>query len=201
MNTTPGLSPEGRLIETARDDAELSIREAARRAGYSEGWWRQVIERFREGADPLPAKTVARFAAAVDVTPEQMEAEGRRPDAARELRTLLERRASAPPRPPRTFRWTPADAGVISPEEEDEITPHATMFLRAIIRAEDAGLDPAEATGGQLFPDRPELALAFDTARQRDPWEVAIWTAAKGLLAWEKDVAARRSGRQGSAGA
>lgn len=201
MNTTPGLSPEGRLIETAREDADLSIREAARRAGYSEGWWRQVIERFREGAGPLPAKTVARFAAAVDVTPEQMEAEGKRPDAARELRTLLERRASAPPRPPRTFGWTPAGAGVISSEEQAEMMPQATTILTAVIRAQDKGADPSLLTGTDLFPDQPHLALAWDTARQRDQWEVAIWTAAKGLLAWERDVAARRQGRHGSAGA
>ena len=73
---------------------KLSVREAARRAGISEGWWRQVVRGYQplKGGGKAPmtgsAATVAAMAQVVGVTPEQLEAVGRG-DAAEELRTLL----------------------------------------------------------------------------------------------------------------
>jgi hypothetical protein len=93
MNTPPDPPPEGVLIESARRDAELSVRESARRAGISEGWWRQVVKGSQSvpgGAyvpvRGVPAKTIAKMATAVGLSPERMEAEGRRPDAAAQMR-------------------------------------------------------------------------------------------------------------------
>ena len=93
MTRPPEPPPEGVLIESARRDAKLSVREAARRAGISEGWWRQVVKGYQSlsggsfgAVRAVPAETVAKMARAAGVTPEQMEGEGRRPDAAKILR-------------------------------------------------------------------------------------------------------------------
>jgi hypothetical protein len=74
----------------------MSAREAARRAGISEGLWRQVaggyvIRRGRVTRVNGPDGTVAAMAAAVGVTPAQLAAAGR-PDAAAALLDLLARR-------------------------------------------------------------------------------------------------------------
>jgi hypothetical protein len=93
MTRPPEPPPEGVLIESARRDAKLSVREAARRAGISEGWWRQVVKGYQSLSGgsfgtvrDVPADTVAKMAKAAGVTPEQLEGEGRRPDAAKILR-------------------------------------------------------------------------------------------------------------------
>lgn len=94
MTTKPEPQPEGKLITDARKRARLSGREAARRAGISEGRWRQIVNGYMvvtKGVySPVvgaPADTVARMAHSVDVTPEQLEEAGRA-DAAEELRKL-----------------------------------------------------------------------------------------------------------------
>jgi Helix-turn-helix domain len=100
--STPDQPPEGILIESARRRAGLSVREAARRAGISEGWWRQIVKGYQSlsggnrGEVKGPPDTVAGMARVVGVTPEQMETEGQRPDAAREMRKDL---PPAAPRP------------------------------------------------------------------------------------------------------
>ncbi len=94
MTTKPDPQPEGKLITEARKRARLSGREAARRAGISEGRWRQIVNGYMvvtKGVySPVvgaPAETIARMAQSVDVTPEQLESVGRA-DAADELRKL-----------------------------------------------------------------------------------------------------------------
>jgi transcriptional regulator with XRE-family HTH domain len=94
MSTKPEPQPEGKLITDARKRARLSGREAAKRAGISEGRWRQIVNGYMvvtKGVySPVvgaPADTIARMAQSVDVTPEQLEAAGRA-DAAEELRRL-----------------------------------------------------------------------------------------------------------------
>lgn len=86
--SSPPRPPYGELIEEARAAARLSKREAARRAGISDAWWRYVIA-GRQGETPVPGspETVAAMARAVGVTPERLETEGQRPDAAEILRT------------------------------------------------------------------------------------------------------------------
>lgn len=68
----------------------LSAREAARRAGLSEGRWRQITAGYQVVSPGVyaqvhgPAGTVARMAAVVGVTPAQLRTAGR-PDAAEAL--------------------------------------------------------------------------------------------------------------------
>jgi hypothetical protein len=70
--------------------AKLSAREAARRAGISEGRWRQIAAGYQVVSAGVyapvhgPAQTLARMAAVVGVTPAQLTEAGR-PDAAQAL--------------------------------------------------------------------------------------------------------------------
>jgi hypothetical protein len=86
----PDPSPWGAAIAAACRQAGLSARAAARRAGISEGRWRQITGGYqvvRPGVYvPVrgPAQTVARMAAVAGLTPAQLTAAGR-DDAARVL--------------------------------------------------------------------------------------------------------------------
>jgi len=70
--------------------AKLSAREAARRAGISEGRWRQIASGYQVVSAGVyapvrgPAGTLARMASVAGVTPAQLRRAGR-PDAARVL--------------------------------------------------------------------------------------------------------------------
>lgn len=61
----PDTTPLGELIEQAREEKGLSKREAARRAGISEGRWRQVVSGQQKSGNvtirvnPRPATIVA----------------------------------------------------------------------------------------------------------------------------------------------
>src|SRR4051812_15216413 len=73
----PTPPPEGELITAAlkRIRPKMSVREAARRAGISEGWWRQVVQGYQplRGGLRAPmrgsAEVVAAMAKVVGVTP------------------------------------------------------------------------------------------------------------------------------------
>ena len=90
MPTRPAPPPWGALITTALRQAGLSAREAARRAGLSEGRWRQITSGYQVVSAGVyapvrgPEATVARMAAVAGVTPAQLELAGR-PDAAAAL--------------------------------------------------------------------------------------------------------------------
>ena len=95
METRPEPTPEGKLIDDAAALADISIREAARRAGISYGRWRQIVKGFQNVSPGVyapvrnaPAKTIAKMAAAVDVSPAQLTEAGR-DDAAAILAGLL----------------------------------------------------------------------------------------------------------------
>ena len=145
MNGHPEPPPEGALIEAARREAGLSVREAARRAGISEGWWRQVVKGYQSmaggGHGPVhaPADTVAKMAAVVGVTPEQMKGEGQRPDAAEAIR-----HERATPAPQKTGIRV-IDEGAT----EQELAPFVWQIEREVEEAERKfGPDPA---GEQVF--------------------------------------------------
>jgi transcriptional regulator with XRE-family HTH domain len=78
----------GVLITAALRAAGISAREAARRAGISEGRWRQICGGYQVVSPGVyaqvrgPAATLARMATVAGVTPEQLTAAGR-DDAAR----------------------------------------------------------------------------------------------------------------------
>jgi hypothetical protein len=99
MPNRPEPPPWGALITDSLRRARLSAREAARRAGISEGRWRQIAGGYQVVSAGVyapvrgPAATLARMAAVVGVTPAQLRQVGRA-DAAREL-TAAPARATA----------------------------------------------------------------------------------------------------------
>lgn len=90
MSERPLPPPWGALLTQALGRAGLSAREAARRAGISEGRWRQIAGGYQVVSAGVyapvrgPADTLARMAAVVGVTPAQLR-RAQRPDAARAL--------------------------------------------------------------------------------------------------------------------
>jgi hypothetical protein len=98
----PHQQPEGELIDRLRKSRlpKMSATKAANLAGMSEGWWRQLIKghQARNGLY-IPAvaadDTLARMAAVVGATPEQLEDVGR-DGAAVVLRALLSNPPSNP---------------------------------------------------------------------------------------------------------
>ncbi|HZR50057.1 MAG TPA: helix-turn-helix transcriptional regulator [Streptosporangiaceae bacterium] len=105
MDARPEPPPEGVLIAAALKDARISVREAARRAGISEGWWRQVVNGYQSlsggayGTVRAPAETLARMAQAAGVTADDLTAAGRA-DAAAELDRLGSGASAGPPAAP-----------------------------------------------------------------------------------------------------
>jgi transcriptional regulator with XRE-family HTH domain len=90
MSPRPAPPPWGALLSQALGRANLSAREAARRAGISEGRWRQIASGYQVVSAGVyapvrgPAATLARMAAVAGVTPAQLRRAGR-PDAAQAL--------------------------------------------------------------------------------------------------------------------
>jgi len=104
-------TPEGQLVRRVREMAvpRLSIRAAAASIGMSPEQWGYAERGYtpgRGGKPPRrfrpPTATLARMAHAVGVTPERLEHEGGRPDAADILHDMLrsEPQQSGSPAPP-----------------------------------------------------------------------------------------------------
>src|SRR5580693_4396537 len=97
MTERPEPPPWGALITAALASEGISAREAARRAGLSEGRWRQITGGYQVVSPGIyaevrgPAATVARMAAAAGVTAAQLRAAGR-DDAAKVLATQRDRK-------------------------------------------------------------------------------------------------------------
>lgn len=94
----PRPTPEGKLIRQVRSLSipKLSIPAAAARIGLSAEQWGYVERGYypaRDGNPPRPfsppAATLAKMAHALRITPERLETEGQRPDAAENLREIL----------------------------------------------------------------------------------------------------------------
>lgn len=90
MSQRPDPPPWGALITSALRRGGMSARQAARRAGISEGRWRQisggyqVVRPGEYAAVRGPAGTLARMAAVAGVSPDELREAGRA-DAARAL--------------------------------------------------------------------------------------------------------------------
>ncbi len=90
MTDRPEPPPWGTLITAALRSAGISAREAARRAGISEGRWRQISSGYQVVSPGVyarvrgPAATLAKMAAVADVTAAELRASGRA-DAAEAL--------------------------------------------------------------------------------------------------------------------
>jgi hypothetical protein len=182
MQERPEQPPEGRLIAEAADRMNLSIREAARRAGISYGRWRQIVTGYQNvspgsyAAVHAPARTLARMAAVTGITAERLETEGRRPDAALELAEILRQRADAPEpaaRLPGLHRNGDLFPG-LSPGLKAEVEPHFRE-IEARIRVAEAARPEQVLTGSMVFPDRPQDAARWDglAARGYTTWQLA----------------------------
>jgi transcriptional regulator with XRE-family HTH domain len=97
MTERPEPPPWGALITAALASQGISAREAARRAGLSEGRWRQITAGYQVVSPGVyahvrgPAGTLAKMAAVVGVTPAQLRSAGR-DDAASVLAGRLDRK-------------------------------------------------------------------------------------------------------------
>jgi transcriptional regulator with XRE-family HTH domain len=101
----PPPPPEAALIRVALDAAGFTAREAAARAGISKARLSQIAGGYETRGDVakvVHAKpgTLARVARHLGITPEQLETEGQRRDAAEVLREILRREPAAEPEPP-----------------------------------------------------------------------------------------------------
>src|ERR1700728_1044363 len=82
MAERPSPPPWGVLLTRALADAQLSAREASRRAGISEGRWRQIASGYQVVSRGVyapvhgPAETLARTAAVAGVTRPQLTGAG-----------------------------------------------------------------------------------------------------------------------------
>ena len=168
MDHRPDQPPEGKLIEAAARDLDLSIREAARRAGISYGRWRQITSGYQNVSPGsyaevrAPAKTLARMAAVVNVTPGQLTEAGRE-DAARILAE------------------TPAAIPVPGPA----LVPDVKLARDGRSMLENAPPDIAAAISAHLEPILRLVATALldeecllpGSAVFRDPERQALWDA------------------------
>jgi hypothetical protein len=102
VDKRPEPPPEGRLLSEALERSGMSIRQASAKAGISYGRWRQIASGVQNASPGSwakvvgPARTVARMAQVVGVTPEEM-AEAGREDVAQAMREGTSRHLSAVP--------------------------------------------------------------------------------------------------------
>ena len=171
MTEPPAPPPYGVLIEAARKDARLSARVAARRTGISEGWWRQVVRGYQtlsggaHGEVTGPAETVAAMAHTVGVTPEQLESEGERPDAAEALRHHEPGASTgAAPDSPGGIDW-PIPPREGTPFTDLTLADAAEFAYEAYGRLRDLRRQGIERpAGAQVYPDDSTAAFGYDTA-------------------------------------
>jgi transcriptional regulator with XRE-family HTH domain len=117
---TPPVPPYGELIEEVREGAGISMKRAADLADVSKQTWNDVVK----GRTAAPrARTVARMADAVGLSPERLESEGGHPAAAKALREILGRRPVPVP-PAAAIAFVP-----LSLEGDEETVARAIMDL------------------------------------------------------------------------
>jgi hypothetical protein len=161
MEQRPEQPPEGKLIGDAAARLELSIREAARRAGLSYGRWRQICQGYQNVSPgsfaPVhaPAKTVAKMAKVVGVTPAQLAKAGRE-DAAEALAGLQQPVAAAPEPPGETPDPGESTVGQVSTAVIRAAVPATVRQIWTRVR-HDLAATPAGCT---LFAD-PAQARAW----------------------------------------
>ena len=174
MDQRPEQPPEGRLLADAAERHRLSIREAARRAGLSYGRWRQITPGYQNVSPGsyavvrAPARTLARMAGVVGVTPAQMEAAGRA-DAAEVMRegTVVPLPTAVVPRTPlaETIALHRGESDVF-PQMDEAMTAMVERHLPAVEAAVISAAidsDTPVPRGEQVFPGAPHEAERWDT--------------------------------------
>ena len=163
MDTRPAPLPEGKLIGDAAARHGLSLREAARRAGISYGRWRQIVTGYQNvspgefAAVHAPARTLAKMAQVVGVTPEQLAKAGRT-DAAEAMQDSHNGTTTG------RFRLIPGDSGAF---RDQGVNARALELVAGVLRPDAAGLRAAisaagpGATGDDIFDDAA-LARIWD---------------------------------------
>jgi transcriptional regulator with XRE-family HTH domain len=145
MDQRPEQPPEGRLLADAAERHSLSVREAARRAGLSYGRWRQITSGYQNVSPgsyaPVraPARTLARMAHVVGVTPGELTAAGRE-DAASALEEIRRREGANVLLPTAVVapRERKLAALTLSAEDEAALPPYLATVNRDLYAA--AGL-------------------------------------------------------------
>jgi transcriptional regulator with XRE-family HTH domain len=207
----PGPTPEGQLIRQVRDLSipRLSIRAAAKRIGLSAEQWGYVERGYRPagaGQPPRPfsppAATLAKMAHALRITPERLESEGQRPDAAKILREILHHEAEAADaaRAAQTLTVTKSNT-IESPPMTDAARiaaarPYADEIWQRVLDLTARGI--TSPTGEQVFPGKHEYADArtWDDPNLRRTFTMSqlVW-----LLADIRRAEAERSRRADTA--
>jgi transcriptional regulator with XRE-family HTH domain len=190
MDTETAVAPpEARLIRAAREAAGLTAAKAAAKTGgvVSPVYWRDV-ERGTGGrrGKRVPvrgsARVIAHMALAVTLTPDRMETEGERPDAAEVLREILRSR-----QPDALERTVDPDVQAARARAETASTEDAPaiLFPDDLVRQDmwRTITDPrlpvdeklAAVAGPALFPgDRAKQAIvAADIIGREKPAEMA----------------------------
>ena len=181
----PGATPEGQLIRRVRDLSipKLTIRAAAERIGLSTEQWGYIERGYRParaGEPPRPfsppAATLAKMAHALRITPERLESEGQRPDAAEILREILHREVEAAdaatpaalPVPAGPPGWMAEDAARSAANR-----PYADRIRGALDLLRIQGV--TDPTGEQLFGEG--TADAQDWDKYADDWDIRdrVW--------------------------
>jgi len=133
----PQPPAEALLIRLARDAGRLTVPAAARAAQISKARWAQIeagYETRKDGYHPVraPAGTLAHMARAVGISPERLETEGERPDAAGVLREIMRGHE-----PPPALAVPSPDGPAQSPGSEsvDGLTPEEARITREFIEA------------------------------------------------------------------
>jgi transcriptional regulator with XRE-family HTH domain len=183
----PPAPPEGVIIRLAREAAGISIADAAKRAGVSVPRWSQIEtgSEIRHGtASPVTGRagTIARMAHAVPgITPERLETEGRRPDAAEVLREILrEHPALVIPGP-----GEEVPRSDFTDDDDPELIPHLTSVQKDVYRA--AGLQP--------IPGLPPDDTSLDDLAGRMPGHL-IFTTDVEIAVWDSDRLTTRQKRR-----
>jgi hypothetical protein len=175
--TEPQRPPHGILIESARLAAGISLAQAVRLAGVAKDTWINTVRgRNGEGGEyRARPRTVARMARAAGVTPERLETEGERPDAAAILREMDRAPLHSVPPPPEGAHPAPRRRQGLEfdPATRRAIRPHLAhledrVLIAAIAEARRRGTtvtgvlgedfrDPSWVPSGDaVFPPPPE---------------------------------------------
>lgn len=162
-------TPEGGLIRSARNRAipKISIPSAAARVGISAEHWGNIERGYKSVAANEPRVPVeaspelmAKMAAVVRVTPEQMETEGRRSDAAAIMREMP--------------RSEVAYARAAKPSHGDTPPLIAALLARPGMDKYLAEIDAERADGGFVARDKYEVAIWTDPLLHEEDKRVVV---------------------------
>jgi transcriptional regulator with XRE-family HTH domain len=171
----PPVPPDAALIRLAREGAGISVASAAEAAGMSKSRWVQIEngQEKRQGlirATHAKPVTIARMAHALRITPERLESEGQRPDAAEILREILHREVEAAEAAAPAALPVPGEPpGWMASEEARTAAnrPYADQIRGRLNLLRGQGI--TSPSGDQLFPDSPADARLWD--KYADDWE------------------------------